>query len=440
LKAHDAPTTATLGVWSLVCLVIANMIGAGVFQSSGFSLAALGNPGRVMLAWSICGLWAISGALAYGALVSRLPISGGEYLFLSRFVHPSVGFLAGWISLIAGFTAPIALAAKGAASYGVPGVSELTHNEIAAGVILVSAICYLAGISVGARVQNSIVAFKLVMLVIIILVALSQFRAWRGGAPLPGRDADWMPVDLTSWSIMFGSMSWLALSYTGFNAAVYVAGESKDAARLVPRAMLLGTMIVTVLYLSLNFVFVYSVAPETVAGSFERVAAVVSREVGGPWLERAMQFTITLAMITSVFSMLMAGPRVYQKMAQDGTMPRWLDGQGRTPILATVMQAALSIIAVFAAKILELMKYLGLTLSVCGVLAVVSLWWVRRKLPDTKPLAWWEHLSTALYVMITVAILWGASSQQPNEFMAMLITFGIGIVVFIAAKAARIAS
>ncbi|MEO8272197.1 MAG: amino acid permease, partial [Aureliella sp.] len=106
-----------LGLLTLAALVVANMVGAGVFTSSGYALATVGSPGRVMLAWWMCGVWAIAGAIAYGGLVRRLPLSGGEYLFLSRLVHPSVGFLAGWISVVAGFTAPIAVAAQGAALY-----------------------------------------------------------------------------------------------------------------------------------------------------------------------------------------------------------------------------------------------------------------------------------------------------------------------------------
>src|SRR5690606_8343845 len=116
-KHQAAGPRAGLGLLTLVSLVVANTVGARVLTSSGFALDTVGSPGRVRLAWWLCGLWAIAGAIAYGGLARRLPLSGGEYLFLSRLVHPSVGFLAGWISLVAGFTAPIALAAQGAATY-----------------------------------------------------------------------------------------------------------------------------------------------------------------------------------------------------------------------------------------------------------------------------------------------------------------------------------
>ncbi len=422
--------TPLIGIWTLAALVVANMIGAGVFTSSGFSLGALGNPGRVMLAWWLCGVWAVCGAIAYGALVSRLPMSGGEYLFLSRFCHPSIGFLAGWISLIAGFTAPIAVAAKGAALYGAGKQELLTEQMIAAGVIVVATLAYLLGVTIGARIQNTIVAVKLLLLAVIIVFAFSVCgsNGWQGTA-LSNRDPGFLPENLAAWTVLLGSMSWVALSYTGFNAAVYVAGEAKDASTTVPRAMLLATLLVTLIYLLLNAVFVYAPTPDLIANQ-EEVAAIVGRAIGGESFERLIRLTITLAMLTSVFAMLLAGPRVYQKMAEDGVMPKLFHSEGPTPRLATIFQATLSVIAVFAAELLQLMKYLGLTLSACGALAVMSLWWMRKRLPDSKPLRWWENLALGTYVLITLAILVASYETHRAEFNAMLVTFGIGILFY----------
>jgi amino acid transporter len=439
---------------TLAALVVANMIGAGVFTSSGYSLGDLGNPGRVMLAWWLCGAWAICGAVAYGALVSRLPMSGGEYLFLSRFVHPSVGFLAGWISVIAGFTAPIALAAQGAAVYMLPSAAVVAESSdgvtseeskaaeetaaatrnrtltlIASCVIVSAALCHLAGIALGVGVQNSIVAAKLVLLAVVIVwaFAFAPTDAWQGGA-LPDRVTEWWPEDFSAWIVLAGSMSWVALSYTGFNAAVYVASEAKDARRSVPRAMLWATIAVTVIYLLLNYVFVYAPAPESIVFQ-ENVAAIASRAVGGVQLEWLVRFTIVLAMTSSVFAMLLAGPRVYSKMAEDGVMPAFFRAEG-SPKLAIAVQAALSLIAVFVTDLLQLMKYLGLTLSACGALAVLSLWWVRKKLPDAHPLRWWETTAMIVYLGITACILAASWNTHPDEFNAMFATFVVGVFIY----------
>ncbi len=432
-KRGGAQQRSGLGLLTLVSLVVANMVGAGVFTSSGYALATVGNPGRVMLAWWLCGLWAIAGAIAYGGLARRLPLSGGEYLFLSRLVHPSVGFLAGWISLVAGFTAPIALAAQGAATYALGDVpaDDWRLTASAVGLIVVVSLCHAIGVSLGTGLQNAIVAAKLLLLAVIIGWAFlfSSPDAWQGAA-LPDRHAHWLPEDLSAWRVLVGSMSWIALSYTGFNAAIYVAGQARDSRRNVPRSMLWATLVVTAIYLLLNYVFVYAPAPESIANQ-QNVASIAAAAVGGHSLSWLVRVTIVLAMISSVFAMLLAGPRVYQRMAEDGVMPRLFSAGDGAPLWATWVQAGLSCIAVFMAGLLPLMMYLGLTLSACGALAVLSLWWARRRIPDSLPLRWWETLAMLVYLSITAAILWASRLTHGPEFNAMLVTFGLGVAVYV---------
>lgn len=429
----DTQQRSGLGLLTLVSLVVANMVGAGVFTSSGYALDTVGNPGRVMLAWWLCGLWAIAGAIAYGGLARRLPLSGGEYLFLSRLVHPSVGFLAGWISLVAGFTAPIALAAQGAATYALGDVpaDDWRLTAVAVGLIAVASACHAIGVSLGTGLQNAIVAAKLLLLAVIIGWAflISSPAAWQGTA-LPGRNAHWLPEDLSAWRVLVGSMSWIALSYTGFNAAIYVAGQARDSRRNVPRSMLWATLAVTVIYLLLNYVFVYAPAPESIANQ-QNVASIAAQAVGGHSLAWLVRVTIVLAMVSSVFAMLLAGPRVYQKMAEDGVMPKLFSAGGGAPLWATLVQAGLSCIAVFIAGLLPLMMYLGMTLSACGALAVLSLWWARRRIPDSLPLRWWETLAMLVYLSITAAILWASRLTHGPQFNAMLVTFGLGVAVYV---------
>ncbi len=429
---NEARAQSGLGLLTLSALVVANMIGAGVFTSSGFSLGALGSPARVMLAWWLCGVWAMAGAIAYGALARRLPLSGGEYLFLSRLVHPSIGFLAGWISVVAGFTAPIAVAAQGAAIYGLGGVEsgDWRLTACAVAVIAFATTCHLAGMAVGAGLQNAIVIAKLLLLAIIIIWAFgfTPSAAWQGRA-LPGESSQWWPEDWAAWTVLAGSMSWVALSYTGFNAAIYVAGQAREPHRTVPQSMLVATAAVTVIYLLLNYIFVYAPSPESIANQ-NNVADIAAMAVGGTGLSWLLRVTIVLAMTSSVFAMLLAGPRVYQKMAEDGVMPSIFKSTSGPPRIATVVQALLSIVAVFMADLLQLMKYLGLTLSACGALAVLSLWWARRRIPSAPPLRWWETLAMSVYLLITFAILWASRTTHSDEFMAMLVTFALGGVVY----------
>ncbi len=411
-------------------VVVANMIGAGVFTSSGFSLAVLGNPGRVMLAWLICGVWAICGSIAYGALIKRLPESGGEYLFLSRLVHPAIGFLAGWISIVAGFTAPITAAALGAAIYSLPGAAADAPQvyQLAAAIIIVAVGCHLVGLSLGTRIQNSIVIAKLLLIGITIVWALgfTSPESWQGQA-LDDHSTPFLPEDFSAWVVLAGSMSWIALSYTGFNAAVYVAGESRQARTEVPIAMVLATLVVTAVYLLLNYVYVYAPRPDQIAGQ-AAVATLAAESIGGKTLENLSRVTIVLAMVSSVFAMLLAGPRVYQKMAQDGVMPAIFRGATGSPRVAIAVQACLSLLALLWGDLLQLMKYLGLTLSACGALAILSVLWLRFRLADAPRLRWWETFSIAIYLGVTACILAASRTEHADEFKAMLYTFAAGLL------------
>ncbi|MCA9192280.1 MAG: APC family permease [Planctomycetales bacterium] len=429
----DPPIRKYLGLPTLTALVVANMIGAGVFTSSGFSMAALNHPGRVMLTWVLCAGWAIAGSIAYGALAKRMPLSGGEYLFLSRLVHPALGFMAGWISLVAGFTVPIVIAAKGAATYSLPESqeSDWLFRGVAITIIFLATTCHVVRAEVGAWVQNTIVGLKIALLTAFVLWAFVWLPAdqWLG---MPSdQEGPWWPENWNAWVTVLGAMSWIALSYTGFNAAVYVADESQHAERNVPRAMLVGTIIVTVIYLLLNYIFVYAPNADAILGKKE-VAAIAAEAVGGNTLATWMRITIVLAMTSSVFSLLLAGPRVYQKMADDGVMPRILSSTGRWPQLATLVQALLAIIVLHMASLFQLMSYLGLTLSACGALAVLSLWWIQRRVPDAQPLSILELVAVIVYLAVTACILAASYTTHADEFRAMCVTFGIGIVFYVA--------
>jgi APA family basic amino acid/polyamine antiporter len=240
------------GFWTLAFLVIANMIGAGVFTTSGYSLQDLGSPHLVLLAWVAGGLIAVAGAFSYGLLVRVMPESGGEYLFLTRAAHPLLGFIAGWVSLIAGFSGAIAFAATAFESYALP--EDLRPAWLPVGsVALVSII--LAGAFHGLRpwsgavAQNAVVVLKLVLLAAILLFAGASLinGGWNGLDATASQPAGWGLI-----SAFAGSLVWISLSYSGFNAAVYIAGEVEGAERLVPRALVAGTAIVVVLYVLLK--------------------------------------------------------------------------------------------------------------------------------------------------------------------------------------------
>lgn len=414
-----------LGLWTLVALVVANMIGAGVFTTSGLALADLGSPLLVLAAWALGGGVALCGALAYGSLARLIPASGGEYLYLSRNVHPLAGFLAGWVSLLAGFTGAIAFSALTFAAYTGFGDDGASSSLLATFLIAATAGLHLFRLRRGAWTQNAAVAVKLIVIAAFCALALAGGpSAWVGLAE--AREAAPAPFEPSAFAL---TLMWVSFSYLGFNAAVYLAGEVPHARLLVPRALVLGTLITTAIYLLLNAAFVL-VPPGTAVAGQQDIAAAAAAYIGGEPLALAVRFAIVLALFTSVSAMLMVGPRVYAKMAEDGLMPRWLAFETETPAAAIAAQAALAIAVVWLTGLRELLSYLSFTLGLCTAATVASLFVVVRRggaaLGNLPGYPW----APAAFVGFTLLFASLAALRDPREMLAALATLASGALLY----------
>ncbi len=436
------------GLSTLTLLVIASMIGAGVFTTSGYTLGAVGSPTRVMVCWLIGGGIAMCGAVAYGRLARLMPESGGEYLYLTRNVHPMAGFLAGWVSLTAGFSGAIATAAVAFESYAVPDAVRptwLPNDVVAMALVIICGLAHALHVRAGAILQNTVVAVKLAALGIFLAVVAAKLPThhWHV-APVADAPVAWWDVT----TAMATSVVWISLSYAGFNAAIYVASESVAAGRRVPQALLLGTALVTVLYLVLNLSFVTS-APAAELTWQEDVAAISARSLGGRGLELLMRTAIAFGLFSSVSGMIMAGPRVYAQMAVDGVFPQMFridrHGPGRSVILQTVLACGLILLqrilvveGVLESSLLGLLIYLGTTLSLtsAGCVATLFLKRVRRQISgDTSLLQW---IAAAIYVAATATsiILLMLSHQEEGtpqgiwHLTGTAATFATGLVAW----------
>ncbi len=407
-------------------MVVANMIGAGVFITSGFTIGSVGSPQWVMVAWVIAGLIAVCGALSYGRLIRMIPEAGGEYLFLSRTLGPLWGFLAGWVSLIAGFTGAIAFAATTFESYALPEnirPAWLPPDVLACGAIVMAGLAHGLRVRIGASLQNLIVVLKLTLIAVFVGVAATQWNqdVWHGAAT---------GVDLTGahdfWLSMASAIMWISLSYSGFNAAIYVAEESKSAARIVPRALLVGTIVVFAIYLVLNFIFVYAPAREQIAGERE-VAAIAAQAVGGNFLEGLVRGVIVLAQLTSITSMIMAAPRVYAKMADEGLLPHWLRFESEAPRKAIIAQVVLAIAIVLISTLQELINYLSVTLALSAAATVACLFVRRRELSSSGRLV---LVPAGLFVACTIFIAVLMALDDPRKLLGTAATLLSGILAY----------
>lgn len=429
---------ARFGLTTLTCVVIASMIGSGVFTTSGFSIQSLGSPGRVLIAWCIGGLIAVSGAIAYGELARRLPISGGEYLYLSRRLHPFAGFLAGWISLTAGFSGAIAMAALTFEAYAAPASVRptwLVPNSLAIAAIVLFGVGHAFLVRLFAALQNGIVGVKLVALTIFLIAAAVQ---------IPTREWSWAPLSdslpalgsLKSITVMAESVMWISLSYAGFNAAVYIASEVKDPERNVPRSLWLGTSLVTVLYVLLNAAFVTAVPAQKIAGQ-KQIAAVSAMAIGGSSLELLIRTAIVLGTLSSVAGMIMTGPRVFSRMADDGVFPQMFRTGPGSISRTVLLQMFIAVGLVLVSDLRQLLGYLSTTLALSSALTVMTLLLPEQRSasaesPRRMSVAVW--LNAMFYVVSTFVIAALMAKNNANDLKAFGVTLLAGGALWLLTK------
>jgi len=391
------------GLSSATALVVASMVGTGVFTTSGLLLEVLKSPVRVLIAWLLGGLIAGCGALSYGALARRFPESGGEYLYISRILHPAAGCVAGWISLLVGFSAPLAASAYGFGEYLSPWL--LSSSPQLTGSLLLFGIAWLHGFlrQGGSWVQNLAVVINLLLLMGFLLLAWPQ---------LPGMTHDAPVIAGFEWGPFLTSLIWVSYSYSGWNAAVYIGGEVRNPERNLPRALFLGTGLVTLLYLALNFVFVYSAEPVSLAGRVD-IGRAVAESLGGPAWADFVTWLVAFALSISVSALMMAGPRVYARMARDGFLPRWFDMyEDGSPRRAVILQCGLALLLLWSLGFRDLLTFIGFTLGLSSAVAIVGLMILRIREGLAFHVAGWPWVP-ALYLTAVLAMTISVMVRQP---------------------------
>jgi amino acid transporter len=417
----------TIRTGSAIALVVANMVGVGVFTTSGFALQDLGDRWLVLAAWLLGGVLAVCGALSYGALALRFPHSGGEYEYLRRTVHPLAGTAAGIVSMLAGFSAPIAASAHLLQVYGCRlfGLDAPDLPWAGTVAILLATWTHAGRVTFGARTQDLVVLLKLLLAFgfLVLSVRLFGAPATDGGTPTA-----------TPWRGFVATMPWIYLAYSGWNAAAYVAGEVEDGQRTVPRAMLVGCGLVTVLYLLLNAVFLWSADASTLVGKPEVAAIAATALLGRPG-EVLVTAVVLLALLTSITGMTMAGPRVYARMASAGELPQTLaTAPGVPPRASLLLQAVLALGFLWAAQLQDLMTYIGWTLSLSAAATVWGL--VRLRLREgaaAVPCAGWPFVPCTFLA----AVLWFALAKVVDAPTECLLGLGTLLLAGLLARAAR---
>ncbi len=429
--------TRKLGLFSLTNIVIANMIGAGIFTTTGLLMGDLGNPLLMLLLWVIGGVIALCGALSYGELGAAMPYAGGEYTFLSKLFHPIFGFLSGWVSFIVGFSAPIAASAIGFSAYlfhAFPGIAEtLDFPEntlkklVAISVILVFSFIHLRGVSFGAKVQNYLTLLKIGLVTGLILVGFllgnGKISHFTEGETLVAGFGSLKSVGL--------SLMWIMFAYSGWNASTYIGSEIKNPTKNLSRSLLLGTGIVMVLYLLLNALFIYAIPP----AAMHDVIAIGGLAVNNLFdrsTDTLISLLISFALFSSLSAFIIIGPRVYYAMAKDGYFFKFLGEVHPTfkvPTKAILIQALIAIIMVFFGAFDQILTYMGFALGIFPIFTVFGVFLLRKSGRSVirQPGYPWVQL---FYILMSLFILILAYLERPKESSIALITVLAGIPLF----------
>jgi amino acid transporter len=405
-------------------LVVANMVGTGVFTTSGILVRILGSPWLVLLTWLLGGVLALLGALCYGALAERIPESGGEYLFLSRTLHPVAAYVGGWLSLIVGFAVPLGALAYAFAEYLQPWLPAGVSPRVVATLLMVGAsLLHFGSISFGARVQAAIVIAEVILITLFASFGLG--RLYPNGFHTTPVDGNVGKMGLALVIVSF--------AYLGWNAAVYIGGEVKDPRRNLPRSLILGTSIVTLLYLALNALFVFAAPVEALSGRID-VAHVAAEVVGGTWLAKAVSGLVSLALALCVSALTMTGPQVTARMARDGLLPRRLAGEpGRPPRVALVVQLVLGLVALWTATFERILTYVGFTLGISTIATIVGLCRLRLKEGPAMRVPGWPWVP-GVFLAFGIASTGVTVVQRPLEGLVGLATLSVGVLAYFLQK------
>lgn len=426
--ASKTGNTVKIGVWTATFMVIANMIGTGVFTSLGFQVADIPSAFPIMLLWVLGGVAALCGALVYGELGTALPRSGGEYHLLSRIMHPVLGFLSGWVSATVGFAAPTALAAIAFSTYlstAFPGVSVV---HAAAALVVFFTVLHCVSIWWGTRFTNFLTVLKVVLLVVLIGSAY-RVAAPQDISPFP-QPGDWGLVTSPAFAV---SLIYVAFAYTGWNAAIYIVGEMENPSRDLPRALFIGTAIVLVLYAFVNYGFMYTVPFDELAGQIE-VGYLSSSKIYGTAGGSLMALTIALILTSTVSVMIYVGPRVIQIMGEDVPIlkPLAYKSARGIPTYAVLVQAAITLGFIYTATFQQVLLYAGFTLSLITALTVAGVFVLRWREPDIeRPCRTWGYPWTPIiFLALSGWSLTFMLVMQPKESLAGLATLMLGLVIY----------
>ncbi|HML41373.1 MAG TPA: amino acid permease [Hyphomicrobium zavarzinii] len=426
------PDRRTVSTTTATAIAIADMIGIGVFTSLGFQLAAIPSGFSILMLWIVGGAAALCGALAYAELAVAFPRSGGEYNFLSRIYHPALGFMAGWISATVGFAAPVALAAMAFGEYFagvVPGAPPLFVGLAVAWAVT---LILLSGAKLSTTFQNVSTLIKVALIAVFIIAGFSVAEPQPiSFLPQPGDIGHILSAPFAV------SLVFVMYSYSGWNAATYIAGDVRTPERSIPVAMLVATLIVVLLYVLLNAVFLYTTPMAAMTGQLN-VAQVAGEHIFGATGGRIVAGLICVGLVSAISAMMWIGPRVTVAMGEDFPLLSLFSQRSRSgvPTIALLFQISVVTVLLLTQSFETVLEFIQFSLTLCSFLAVLGVIVLRVTQPGLpRPYRVWAYpLTPLVFLGVTGFMMYYLFSERPLQSLASLGLMASGLVLFFLSK------
>jgi len=418
-------------------VIIANMVGTGVFTSLGFQVADIQSVFALMMLWIIGGIASLCGAATYAELGAALPRSGGEYNFLGRIYHPVAGFISGWVSTVIGFAAPIAAVSLAFGKYTTAALPGTYGPGIQKGLAcaLVILVTYIHGKNRNAsgKFQFGFTAMKVGLILAFCLAAFIFLQDPQPISPLP-KSGDWNVMTSSAFGV---ALIYVSYAYTGWNAATYISGELENPQRDLPRVLIFGTGLVMALYVLLNYVFLYAAPMHELEGQVE-IGYIASNHIFGETGGRIAGGMLSILLISTVSAMTLAGPRALQAIGEDFKALSFL---GKTnaagiPRNAIYFQSAIALIYILTSSFKTIVIFAGAMLAFNSFLAILGVFVLRYREPDLpRPYKTWGYpIVPLIYLTITAFMLGFVIINEPHKAIFGLCVILFGIVFYAVSK------
>jgi APA family basic amino acid/polyamine antiporter len=401
----------------------------------------IGNPVLMLSLWFVGGIIAFCGAIAFGELGATFPEAGGEYIFITKLFNPLLGFLSGWLSLIVGFSAPIAASAIGFSEYftlAIPSFQTFLHANsflnpdlfkklFSIIIILIFTLIHSRGIIFGAQVQNVLTLLKVVLISGVIIAGFTfgngSFHHFHTDVLIRVSFSDLKSLGLSLMFVMF--------AYSGWNSATYIGSEIKSPKIIIPKSLLISTGIVMVLYLLFNMFFIYAMSPAEMTGVTE-IAGLAAGKAFGPVAESVISLLISFALISSLSAFIILGPRVYYSMTKEGyffAFASKVHPKYNVPVGAILLQSSIAIILVLSGTFEQILVYMGFSLGIFPILAVIGVFKIRRSGETALKLPGFPIVHI-IFIFTGIVILILAFLERPLESSIAILTALSGIPVY----------